>query len=432
VKAVTFLIDCNNFFVSCERVFRPDLEGKPVVVLSSNDGCVVARSNEVKALGVPMGVPLFKVRDLLRQHNVSIFSSNFQLYGDLSDRVMAILGQHCDHVDQYSIDEAFLSFTTPASNMKDFGSPSWETMGSQIRQVIMKNIGIPVSIGIASTKTLAKVASERAKKDKGQYLGVCSLLDPVERALVLEKFPAGSVWNIGRKHSARLVGIGVTTAGQFMRLSETWVKSHMGISGRRTQEELRGIACFVGDEGVPTTRKAIMSSRSFGTATQSLTDVREALAHHILLASEKLRKQGSCAHYVRFYAYTKKRGADYKESVGNGHEFEYPIDDPMVLIQRAHASAKLWHRPGMRYVKTGVLLTGLVPKVGLQSQTIFGEDCTSPHEAVVACMDKLNRKWGKRVVLPLAGLQKNPDWSPKHDLRSPEYTTQWKDILCAK
>lgn len=422
VKTVTFLVDCNNFFVSCERVFRPDLEGKPVVVLSSNDGCVVARSNEVKVLGIPMGVPYFKVRDELQRHQVTVFSSNFKLYGDMSDRVMTVLSEFCDGVDQYSIDEAFLTFAL--KEPIDFAEH-----GHTLRCAIKQRIGLPVSVGIAPTKTLAKVASEKAKKGGGQKEGVCSLLDPDDRLRALQDFPAGEVWNIGRKHSARLVGIGVTTAKQFIELPEHWVKKYMGIGGRRTQEELRGQACYVGDEGVPKTRKAIMTSRSFSEATTDIAVVKEALAHHVEGVACKLRAQHSKVTALSAYGFVKERGDSYQQKHGGWYEFECPTNDTRQLLKASWHLAEGWYRPHLRYVKVGVLLSGLVPEASTHMTTLFGETDDQDNERFMHALDAINKKCGAGSVRLAASLATSRGWGARHERRSPAYTTRWSDIL---
>jgi DNA polymerase V len=421
------MVDCNNFFVSCERVFRPDLAGKPVVVLSNNDGCIVARSNEVKALGIPMGVPLFKVRDEIEKHGITVFSSNFRLYGDMSDRVMAILARFCDEVDVYSIDEAFL---TLPEHMTD--ALAW---GGALRSTILREVGIPVSVGIAPTKTLAKVAGEVAKSaaKAGKGNGVEALTDHEACAQVLATFPAGEVWNIGRQHTRRLVGVGVTTAGQFSALPEHWVQKHMGVFGRRIQEELNGRPCYTEASGVPSKKQSIMSSRSFGSSVTELALLKESVAHHVATASRKLRAQDMRARVLSVALYSRESREAYKVSHRAWRELSFPTSDLRILTREAHALTEQLFQQGTEYKKAGVLLADFVEEGSLQGQTLFGETLDHDQRELMRALDTLNAKYLRRdLVTTAAGLARHQTtWLPKTGQCSPEYTTSWQGIpLC--
>lgn len=418
------LIDCNNFFVSCERVFRPDLVGKPVAVLSSNDGCIVARSNEVKALGIPMGVPVFQVRDLLRKHKVTLFSSNFALYGDISDRVMKTLMDYCDDVDVYSIDEAFLTFSQGASESEE----SFMSLARSIRETILQEIGVPVSIGIAPTRTLAKVASELAKKGDG----VVSLLAAERRVQVLESFQVGEVWNIGRAHTRRLVAHNITTAGGFCALPTSWISRHMGVVGLRIYYELSGISCF-GEMGVPSERKSIMSSRSFGTPTHAVDDIYQALAGHVAEVARKVRVQDSCVSRLSVMLIRRERGDDMRYTYTRERVFAHASDDTRVLLKAAHALLLESYIPGARYIKAGVLASGLVPRVLATQPTLFSEPSTTLRDdmsPLFTCVDALNTRYGKGSIrLAAEPIPQALNTAVKTDHISPAYTTAWGDIV---
>jgi DNA polymerase V len=284
MQRVYSLIDCNNFYVSCERVFNPKLEGKPVIVLSNNDGCVIARSNESKALGIGMGVPVFKCKDLIKKHKIQVYSSNYTLYADMSQRVMDTLAQFTSDVEVYSIDEAFLS-------LSEFMSLNLTEYARDIRSTVKRWTGIPVSIGIGSTKTLAKVANKLSKRNP-QYGGVFDITSHTQMNELLEQIRVEDIWGIGRQYTKLLNQNGIYTALQLKNASDTWIRKHMSVSGLRTVWELRGISCIPLEEAPPS-KKAIISSRSFGRPVESLEELKEAIASYISRASEKLRAQQS-------------------------------------------------------------------------------------------------------------------------------------------
>lgn len=421
------LIDCNNFFVSCEQLFRPDLVGKPVAVLSSNDGCVVARSNEVKALGVPMGVPVFQVRELLRQNAVTLFSSNFALYSDISNRIMKTLMHYCDTIDVYSIDEAFLSFPVDARDTSD----AWEEYAHIIRADILQSIGVPVSIGIATSKTLAKVASQLAKKGNG----VMSLLDTAKRTHALESVPIGDVWNIGRAYTSRLVAQNITTAGSFCALPTLWVKQHMGVMGLRTYYELNGMSCF-GEVGVPSEKKSMISSRSFGAPTTSYHDIYQAIARHVADVACSARTQGSCVSRLSIVLIRRAPGSGMRDSTTRECDVVPATDDTRVLLKVAHRLLEESYCSSGRYIKVGVLVSGLLPRALANQPTLFlqnPEPTRDDMRDLFACVDRLNTRYGKGSVRLAA--EPGPGMlttKVKTDHISPAYTTSWNDIVRVK
>ena len=280
------LADCNNFYASCERVFNPGLKNKPIVVLSNNDGCIIARSNEAKELGIKMGVPVFQVRDIIDNNNVYVFSTNFALYGDMSSRVMSLLTDMAPETEIYSIDEAFMNFSGVKESVR---------LASKMKSIIAKSTGIPISIGIAGTKTLAKVANYFAKKqtDKGVY----ALTDQQQIMRALKELPVSKLWGVGSRHLRMLHSYGITTAYEFVQLNEEWVLDKMTIMGLRMQQELKGDSRFALDV-YPARKKNIRTSRSFGIKVKSLQTIQESIIAHAARCAEKLRMENSCARYV--------------------------------------------------------------------------------------------------------------------------------------
>lgn len=404
------LVDANNFYVSCERVFNPQLRNKPVVVLSNNDGCAVARSNEVKALGVKMGTPLFQLRSLIQQHYIQVYSSNYTLYGDLSRRVMETLEQFSPDIEVYSIDEAFLGL-----------SGNVAATAEQIRATAQQWTGIPVSVGVAQTKTLAKVASHIAKRGAG----VCVLTDP---APVLAELPVGEIWGIGSRLSARLQQQGVETALQLRNVELPWVRQLMGIVGVRLVQELRGIACLP-LELCPTPRKSCCVSRSFGRPVEGLPDLKEAVATYAARAAGKLRQDKLQAGVVTVFIATNRfKPGEPQYSSSIAVPLPYPANDSLTLIQAATAAVEHLYRPGFTYQKAGVLLTELSP-IGMVQGNLFADLAqVQRREGLMQLVDTLNHRHGAGTVFWAAeGLTKN--WQTRAAKRSPRYTTRWSDLL---
>lgn len=424
------LIDCNNFYASCERVFRPDLEGKPVAVLSNNDGCVVARSAEIKKIGIPMGAPYFKVRRILEQHNAQVFSSNYELYGDMSSRVMAVLSRFSPDVEIYSIDEAFLGLD---------GFEDWdlETYAKELRAKVKKWTGIPVSVGIAPTKTLAKIAAERVKKDKlPGGVNVLRTRDTITDALA--KTPVGDIWGVGRRWGKRFPSLGVYTALDFANQSEHWVRKKMGVTGARTQLELQGQVCFDIDNQ-PTDRKSCVSSRSFAKTVEDLDQLKDAVATFAARAGERLRQGGLVAAQLNAFAITDKH---------NRHAAQYHASATVALPNPSNLTVDLTraalqafvkaYRPGFRYKKAGVMLLDLAP-AGEMQPTLFARTEMDQEKALRLqdALDRLNgaQRGGRDLVrVGAGGIQPETKtgakkgWHLRRNYKSPRYTTQWSEL----
>jgi DNA polymerase V len=408
------LCDCNNYYVSCERVFNPKLDGKPVVVLSNNDGCVVARSNEVKALGVQMGTPAFQLRDLIQQHDIQVFSSNYTLYGDLSRRVVATLEEFTPEVEVYSIDEAFLNLAG-----LDAEGISWN-----IRQTVNQWTGIPVSIGIAATKTLAKIANSIAKRQSGVF--VLEKPEPV-----LTDLPVTEVWGIGGRLALRLAAQGIQTALQLRDANLSLIRQELGVVGVRTVLELRGIACLP-LELCPQPRKSCCVSRGFGRPVEKLQELKEAVASYTSRAAAKLRRDDLVAGGITVFI-TTSRFQPAAAQYGNSKTLvlPYPTNDTPTLVRAALQATEQLFLPGYTYKKAGVLLLELSPSEIAQQNLFVDEALMENHRQLMAVVDSLNRQFGAGTVRYAAeGLQQ--DWGMKAEMRSPRYTTQWDELMVAQ
>jgi DNA polymerase V len=407
------LVDCNNFYVSCERVFNPRLNTQPVAVLSNNDGCIVARSNEVKALGIPMGAPLFQVRSLVHQHQIHLFSSNYPLYGDLSQRVMATLSHFSPDVELYSIDEAFVRLPD---------TPDGEEIAQQMRETIYQWTGIPVSIGIASTKTLAKIANRVAKRNP-QMNGVF-VLRPEAEEDVLAALDVADIWGIGRQWSTWLKANDVLTALHLRQAPAEWIQQRMGIVGRRIVLELQGTGCLP-LELCPTPHKTRMVSRSFGCVVESLAEVKEAIATYVSMAAVKLRRADQSAKgltvFLQSHAATKAHPSLSMElPVATNHTPE--------LIHYALRLAEQLFQRGNRYRKAGVMLSDLAPARCVQGDLFEDISQRERSERLMQVMDQVNRKYGTGTLRYAAtGLQQR--WQMKAERRSPRYTSRWDELL---
>lgn len=420
------LADCNNFFVSCERVFRPDLEGKPVIVLSGNDGCVVSRSNEAKALGIKMGIPLYQIKPLVDKHHVTCFSSNFSLYGDLSDRVMAILRQHTSRFEQYSIDECFFNIDhIPADQQK----PYCENLVRHIRH----GVGIPVSIGIASSKTLAKVASKYAKKFPG-YHGVCEIRTDQQRLKALESFDIGDVWGIGRKAKAKLTAAGVTTALQFIERPASFAQGLLHKPGLLTWQELNGQDVI--DITALPMKQSITTSRTFATAITEQTLLEEQIANFCAHCARSLRTQKSVAQELYVYAHTSSFRTDIEQ-----HYLSELVTLPVAtantqeLISYALSAFRRSYRPGVLYKKAGVVLLKIIPEAAVVPD-LFDEKDRAKDQRLQRVLDHIDDRHGKRTILFGSQLSATPSsfhFSPfTTNFRSPLYTTDLRDIITIK
>lgn len=415
------LCDCNNFFVSCERVFDPSLNGKPVVVLSNNDGCVIARSNEAKALGIKMAQPLFQVRALIEKHGVKVFSSNYQLYGDMSNRVMDTLRALVPELEIYSIDEAFI-------NLDGMEKERLHEWGCEIARVVKRNTGIPVSIGIAPTKTLAKIASKLCKTYP-KLMGCCFMHRSEDIEKVLKTFPVEDVWGIGRRYTKMLHGLEIRNARQFVECSPDWVQSKMSVVGLRTWKELRGEACIEFEHSLPD-KQSISVSRSFAKELHTFDELQTSLATFVTMAAEKLRGQGSVTGQLTVFIFTNR----HREEAPQSYEsrlirLEVPTDSTIELIKYTTSALKIVYKDGYGYKKAGVILTAISPKSSIQ-QKLFDTINRPKHESLMKVLDNINLQHGRSTVtVATQGLE---PIQANRDHLSQRYTTSWDEILVLK
>jgi len=418
------LVDCNNFYVSCERVFNAGLRGRPVVVLSNNDGCVVARSDEAKALGIQEGTPLFQAEKFFQQNGVQVYSSNYELYGDMSRRVMDALARFGDEVEVYSIDECFLRFD---------GSPSPSTLTAyarQIRSTVKKWTGIPVSVGVGPTKTLAKVANKTAKKAPALRGALAVRLGPTLDRLLGDS-PVEKVWNIGPARARLLQGHGVTSALGLRDARDNWLRKYLTVQGLRTAWELRGTVCYPLEPTYPA-KKIITCSRSFGKPVTELKELKEALTVYVSRAAEKLRKQGSVCGKMEVFIQTSPHKTD-RPYYGPSAKVTLPVASAFTptLVKHALAVLERLFRPGHEYVKAGCTLSALVAQ-GTAQLSLFEPEAadTNAQQALMATVDALNRGMGKDALfLAGAGVPGERAWIMRRDKKSPAYTTRWDELL---
>lgn len=414
------LLDCNNFFVSCERVFNPSLEGRPVIVLSSNDGCIVARSSEAKQLGLKMGDPFFKIREFCRMHQVVALSSNFSLYADLSQRVMQILSEIAPEIEIYSIDEAFM--LCPDTIQKE----ELIAFCSDIRTKVRKWVGIPTSIGIGPTKTLAKVANSLAKKDK--IRGVISLCFEPLRCKVLRSYPVEDVWGIGYKLSSRLHSMGIRTVEDFCAMDLSHVRNLFGVVGERIFWELKGISSLELEQATP--QKTITCSRSFGQPITHLTTLSEALSTFVNIACLKLRKQGSHTKSITVFVEYGSFQEGGRLSNSTTMSLSSPTSDTPTVISAAKNCLQSLFCEGLSYNKCGIILSNLVSETHwIPDFFLKKEDPRKKH--VMQTYDRLNAQFNKNTLF-YAAMGMNPLWETRRDNRSPSYTSSWSELAIAK
>ncbi|MEB0134573.1 Y-family DNA polymerase [Actimicrobium sp. CCC2.4] len=422
-KTVFALVDVNNCYVSCERVFNPSLEGKPVVILSNNDGCVVARSAESKALKVAMGEPWFKLKDLAKQHGIIALSSNYTLYGDMSQRIMTVLRDYSPDVEVYSIDESFLGLNGLEGV---WGTPT--AMGQSIRQRVKQWVGVPVCVGIGHSKTLAKLANHIAKK-RPAFDSVCDLtaLSPHEQDGIFSTIEAGEVWGIGRRLSAQLQAAGIETVAQLRDASPAWIRSRFGVVVERTVNELNGLSCLALEDVAPT-KKQIIASRSFGQPVLTIDELGESVASYMTRAAEKLRLQGSVCEAIQVFVQTNSfKASDRQYSNAVVVPLPNASCDTRLLIRAALFGLEQIYRPGYYYKKAGVILQG-ISSASVQQQSLFstfGDGDKS--EAMMRTLDGLNQRFGKGAVSVAAAGILN-DWAMKRERKTPNYTTSWSEI----
>ncbi|SEA79153.1 translesion error-prone DNA polymerase V subunit UmuC [Alkalimonas amylolytica] len=412
------LVDCNNFYASCERLFRPDLKQKPLVVLSNNDGCIIARCALAKQLSIPMGAPFHQMKALLKQHQVAVFSSNYALYGDLSNRVMQTLEQLAPKVEIYSIDEAFLELSGLdfCQNLTDFGQ--------QVRSTIYQQLGLPVCVGIAPSKTLAKLANYAAKKYP-QFEGVLDLTEPHKRLHILARTPVQEVWGVGRKLAERLQAMNIDTALQLARACPQQIRKKFSVVLARTVNELNGIACLTLDE-VQEPKQQIISSRSFGQRVKAKAEMQQAITLYISRAAEKLRAQHSLARQLSVFI-RSSRFEQKSRFFGDqaSLELESPSNDSRVLQQAAmQLLDRIW-RDGPAYAKAGVVLSDLCAVQGLQN-SLFTPPPSERSQRLMATIDQLNQKHRGSVFIARQGRDGN--WQMQQQFLSPAYTTRWDQL----
>jgi DNA polymerase V len=419
------LADCNNFFASCEKLFRPDLADRPVVVLSNNDGCIVARSREAKALGIPMGAPEFKVRDLLKKHKVEVFSSNYVLYGDMSARVFAALEHVCPAVEQYSIDEAFVRFDGAL-----LADPL--AVARAMRETALQWTGITVSVGVGATRTLAKIAGDIAKKGDG----VCLLPAPdaPEMETVLRKTPVADIWGIGRRLVKTLWAEGVTSAFQLRNADEQWVRRRLTVSGWKTVLELRGIPC-INEDDAPAPRRTLVSSRSFAKKVYDRHALEEAVSSFTARAAERLRREKLTAGGIAVSLRTSRHiGRDAFYAAADHAPFLKATADTGVMLEAARRILDRIYRQGPAYAKAGVMLYDLAPRSRRQSSLFDAVASDARREELMAAMDSVNRRFGRGSLRFGAEgpAQGQADWRMRQERRSPRMTTDWNELPKAR
>lgn len=414
------LIDCNNFYASCERVFAPHLNGKPVVVLSNNDGCAIARSNEAKALGIPMGAPAFEFEQLFRKHKVHVFSANFSLYGNMSNRIMHILSTYSPEVEIYSIDEAFLK-------LKGFDYFNLQDYGCAIRKKVTQGTGIPISVGIAPTKALSKVANRIAKKYT-QTGGVYLIDTEEKRVKALKWLAIEDVWGIGRKYAARLKEQGVNTAYDFTQLSDACVQKQFSIVGLRLKRDLSGIPTL--DLEDIQAKKNIATTRSFEKNITKIEDLKERIATFAVTCSEKLRKQKSCCKMLVVFLRTNGFRKDLPQySRSSLIKLPFPSNSSIELVEFACIALESIFIAGYSYKKAGVIIMDFIPES--QIQLSLFENSNPKHEGLMKAIDKLNNRFGQQKIRLSIQDQKRV-WKMKQEKLSPQYTTRIKDIITIK
>ncbi|PNG30944.1 translesion error-prone DNA polymerase V subunit UmuC [Pseudomonas protegens] len=406
------LIDCNSFYASCERVFRPDLAKVPIVVLSNNDGCVIARSYDAKPF-IKMGEPYFQIKQKLRQHGIVPFSSNYALYGDMSERVMTLIESMVPAVEVYSIDEAFADLT---------GIDGLDALGRHIRAQVLRCTGIPVGVGIAHTKTLAKLANHTAKRLQAQTGGVVNICDQVKRDWVLRNTDVSEVWGVGRRMKAHLDAIGIKTAMDLAKADPWILRKNFSVVIEKTARELAGTPCLELDELDPP-KQEICCSRMFGKRLKDLAPIKEAVATYMMRASEKLRAQNSLCKKIRVSIRTGMfNPEEAKYANGVIVDLPYPTDDVRLLTKAAVDALDRVFRPGFNYSKAEVMLLNLC-QPGEYTDDLFAVSQPAEATKVMVVLDQINSRWG-RGTLRSASVPTNPDWGMRRDMMSQSYTTR--------
>ena len=416
------LVDCNNFYASCERVFNPNLIGKPVAILSNNDGCVISRSDEAKALGLPMGAPIFKWESFCKANNVSVLSSNYPLYGDMSSRVMSILKQYSPEVEVYSIDESFLYF-------KGFDNYDLTKYGLEIKSRILKWTGIPTCVGIAPTKALSKVANKIARKYPNQTKGVYVMDTEEKRIKALKWLSVEDVWGVGRQLSKRLQTKGCKTAFDFTQLPDVWVKKNFSVVEARLKRDLEGIPTLKLDE-IITQKKMIATTRSFDYSYSDIEYIKERVSTFAVSCAEKLRKQGSSCHVIIVMLKSDKHKKELEQHrTSTSINLTYPTSSSLIISNCAISALMSIFKKGIQYKKAGVIVTGLVP---IDNHQLHLFDAENPkHQPLMKSIDSLNAKY-KNNKIRIANQDLKRTWKMRQDRLSPRYTTNINDIIVVK
>ncbi|WP_040252390.1 Y-family DNA polymerase [Psychroserpens mesophilus] len=417
------LVDCNNFYASCERVFQPQFNNKPVAILSNNDGCVISRSDEAKALGLPMGAPAFKYEGFFKAHNIRVFSSNYPLYGDMSNRVMSILEQFTPGVEVYSIDEAFLQF-------KGFEDYDFNAYGLQIRQRVLKWTGVPTCVGIAPTKALSKVANKIARKYPKQTNGVYVIDSEDKRVKALKWTKIESVWGIGRGLQKRLKSRHCINAYDFTQLSDEWIRTNMAVVGLRLKKELLGISTLALEEPI-LQKKAIATTPSFEYTYTDLDNLKERISTFATSCSEKLRKQHSCCNMIYVFIKNNKhnRTGERYQSMSTIVNLPYATDSSLIISKYATEALKDIFKKGLHYKKAGVILMGLVPKNERQLNLFTIEN--PKHKPLMKTIDRINKKYESHKI-KLGNQDLKRTWKMRQERFSSKYTTNINEILTVK
>ena len=414
------LVDCNNFYASCERVFNPKINNKPIVILSNNDGCVIARSNEAKQF-VPMGAVAFKYKQVFKQHNIHVFSSNYALYGDLSNRIMNILKQFTPDVEVYSIDEAFLQFN-------GFENYDLNDYGQQIKNRVKKWTSVPVSIGFAKTKALTKIANKIAKKFPEKTQGIYVIQTEEQRIKALKWTKIADVWGIGRRISKKLLAIGVKTAYDFTQLSDAYVRKEFSVVGLRLKHELEGESILKLEE--IKAKKAIATTRSFAHDITDINEIKERVATFSVTCAEKLRRQNSYCNLVYVFIYTNSHRKEQQQYAKNiSIKLPYSTNSAITIAKYAQKGLEAIFKKGYHYKKAGVVVMGIVPKPNKQLNLFFNEN--PKHDKLMQVMDKINTRLGE-PKLKLASQNLKRTWIMKQEKLSKRYTTNWSELLEVK
>lgn len=416
------LVDCNNFYVSCERIFRPDLNNKPVVVLSNNDGCVISRSNEAKALGIPMGAPVFEYKTFFKKHNITYFSANFSLYGDISRRIMNLLTEFCPNIEIYSIDEAFLNFTNIKLN------DNYKNFGLKIKEYLFRCTGIPVSIGFAPTKVLAKIANRIAKNFSNQTQGIYLIDNEEKRLKALKWIKVEDIWGIGNQYSKKLKTMNICNGYDFVQLPDSWIKKQMSIVGLRLKMELLGKSCLKIEE--VKNKKSISISRTFEKEIYDIESLKERISAFASKCSEKLRKQNSTCGIVMIYIhsnfYKKEKPPFYRQMF---IKLPFKTNSTIEIVKYCKLALEKIYNPDYGIKKAGIVLSDIIPDKVIDFNLF--EQRKKKHNDLMRIIDNINKKMGTSTV-HLASHNKSLNYKTLQQKLSPGYTTCWDDILKIK